>query len=111
MTKTLNRARNFNVTQRLGEITAPALIVVGNADLLADIRHANRMAKGLPNSMLLVVRGAGHMALFEKPEIVNRAIDDFLGRIYPDHTGRSAPGRSGGKPPAKKPAKAKAARA
>jgi pimeloyl-ACP methyl ester carboxylesterase len=83
MVKTLNKARHFNVTRRLGEISVPALIVVGNADLLADLRHANRLARGLPNSMLLVVRGAGHMALFEKPEIVNRAIEDFLARTYP----------------------------
>lgn len=83
MTRTLNRARNFNVTSRLGEISAPALIVVGNADLLADVRHANRLAKGLPNSVMLTVRGAGHMAIFEKPEIVNHAIKDFLDRTYP----------------------------
>jgi 3-oxoadipate enol-lactonase len=94
MTLTLNKARNFNVTPRLGEISAPALIVVGNADLLADVRHANRMAKGLPNSIMLVVRGAGHMTLFEKPEIVNEAMADFLARSWP---------------PAKKPAKKKAA--
>lgn len=39
MTLTLNKARNFNVTPRLGEISAPALIVVGDADLLADVRR------------------------------------------------------------------------
>jgi pimeloyl-ACP methyl ester carboxylesterase len=101
MTLTLNQARNFNVTPRLGEISAPALIVVGNADLLADVRHANRMAKGLPNSILLVVRGAGHMTLFEKPDIVNEAMADFLGRAWP-------PGKAAAKKPrakAKKPAK------
>lgn len=83
MARTLNRARNFNCTPRLGEITAPALIVVGNADVLADVRHANRMARGLPNSVMLVVKGAGHMALFEKPEVVNDEMQDFLSRVYP----------------------------
>jgi pimeloyl-ACP methyl ester carboxylesterase len=102
MTKTLNRARNFNVTSRLGEINVPALIVVGNADLLADMRHANRLAEGLPNSMLLVVRGAGHMAIFEKPEIVNHAMEDFLARVYP-------PKPKVAKKPAKKKARKKAA--
>lgn len=91
MTMTLNRARNFNCTERLGEITAPALILVGNADLLADMRHANAMAKGLPDSVMLVVRGAGHMALFEKPEIVNDAMHDFLGRVYPPARAQKAP--------------------
>jgi 3-oxoadipate enol-lactonase len=83
LTRTLNKARNFNVTARLGEISAPAIIIVGNADLLADVRHAKRLADGLPNSMMLTVKGAGHMALFEKPKIVNDAIADFLARVYP----------------------------
>ena len=100
MTLTLNKARNFNVTPRLGEISEPALIIVGNADLLADVRHANRMAKGLPNSILLVVRGAGHMTLFEKPEIVNEAMADFLARSWPPAKKKAA----------KKPAKKKAAK-
>jgi 3-oxoadipate enol-lactonase len=104
MVKTLNKARNFNATPRLGEISVPALIIVGNADLLADLRHANRLANGLPNSMMLVVRGAGHMALFEKPEIVNRAIEDFLERNYPP---RKAAAK---KPKSKAAAKKKAAR-
>jgi pimeloyl-ACP methyl ester carboxylesterase len=99
LTRTLNKARNFNVTARLGEISAPAIIIVGNADLLADVRHARMLAKGLPNSMMLMVRGAGHMALFEKPQIVNDAIADFLARVCPP------------KPKAaKKPAKKKAAK-
>lgn len=80
MVRTLDRARRFDVTSRLGEITAPTLIIVGTGDLLADVRHARRMARGLPNSTMLTVRGAGHMALFEKPEVVNRAISDFLDR-------------------------------
>lgn len=105
MTRTLNKARNFNSTPRLGEITVPVLIVVGNTDLLADIRHANRMAKGLPNSVLLIVRGAGHMALFEKPEIVNRAIEDFLARAYPP----PPKAKAARKPAKKKPAAKKKA--
>lgn len=83
MVKTLNSVRRFNATGRLGEIKQPALIVVGTADLLADVRHAKVMAKGLPNSTLKIVKGAGHVALFEKPEVVNKAMEDFLNRVYP----------------------------
>lgn len=81
--KSLNSFRKFNVTDRLGEIDTPTLIVVGKEDLLADVRHARKMARGIPNSTMKVVRGAGHMALFEKPEVVNRAMEDFLNRVYP----------------------------
>lgn len=85
LVKTLNSVRKFNVTDRLGEVEEPALIVVGTGDVLADVRHARTMARGLPNSTLKVVRGAGHMALFEKPKVVNKAIADFLDRAYPPH--------------------------
>jgi pimeloyl-ACP methyl ester carboxylesterase len=82
MVRTMKGIRDFDASGRLGEIEAPVLIVVGDADMLADVRHARLMARNLPNSTMRVVRGAGHMALFEKPEVVNRAIADFLNRYY-----------------------------
>jgi 3-oxoadipate enol-lactonase len=90
MVKTLNSVRNFNATDRLPEIDVPALIVVGEADLLADIRHARRMHKGIKDSILKLVRGAGHMALFERPEVVNEAMDEFLSDVYPPAKKRRA---------------------
>lgn len=90
MVRTLDSLRRFDVSDRLAEITRPALIIVGTADMLADIRHAKTMARGLPNSTMKVVRGAGHMALFEKPDVVNDAIEVFLDRAYP-----ASPGRKG----------------
>ena len=83
MVKTLDSLRKFDVSDRLAGITQPALIIVGTADMLADVRHAKRMARGLPNSTMKVVHGAGHMALFEKPGVVNDAIEVFLDRVYP----------------------------
>lgn len=83
MVRTLYQVRVFDATGKLGSITQPTLIVVGTADLLADIRHARKMARDIPNSTLKIVHGAGHMALFEKPEVVNRAMEDFLNRAYP----------------------------
>ena len=83
LVKVLDSLGKFNVADRLGEITQPALIIAGKADALADVRHSRVMAMGIPDSTLEVIKGAGHMALFEKPEPVNRAIQDFLNRVYP----------------------------
>lgn len=83
MVKTLDSVRNFNATDRLCDIKQPALVIVGAADLLADVRHAKVLARGIPNSTLKVVHWAGHMALFEEPEVVNKAMEDFLNRVYP----------------------------
>jgi 3-oxoadipate enol-lactonase len=83
LTATLNSARKYDVIDRLPGIEKPALIVVGTFDVLADLRHARKMAKKLPDSVMKIVPRAGHMALFERPEVVNTAIEDFLRRTYP----------------------------
>jgi pimeloyl-ACP methyl ester carboxylesterase len=110
MARTLNNARRYNVTGRLGEIRVPSMIVVGTGDLLADVRHAKVLARGLENSTITVVHGAGHMALFEKPDVVNEAIEVFLNRTYPPKPAARKPAKkaAAGKP-AKKPAGKKAA--
>ncbi|MDD5747879.1 MAG: alpha/beta hydrolase [Actinomycetota bacterium] len=83
LVETLDSLRRFDVRRKLSKIKKPALVVVGDLDMLADVRQAMKMAKEIPDAMLKIVRGAGHMALFEKPEIVNEAISDFLERVYP----------------------------
>ena len=60
--------------------------------------------------VLLVVRGAGHMALFEKPEIVNNAMEDFLARVYPPKP-KPKKAKAAKKPAKKKPAAKKASKA
>jgi 2-succinyl-6-hydroxy-2,4-cyclohexadiene-1-carboxylate synthase len=54
---------------RLGELTIPVTLVVGERD--AKFREiAERMAERLPTARLAVVPGAGHAAHLEQPEAV-----------------------------------------
>ncbi len=94
MVKTIDSFRRFDVTGRLGEIDAPTLVVVGAADMLADLRHARRMTNGITGSQMVVIGHAGHMALIEKPDEVNSAMAAFLERIRPlRETGQEAAAR------------------
>ena len=63
---------------RLGEIGAPALVVVGSEDL--DDMHAmsGRIAAELPDARLVTIEGAGHLPSLERPEELNRLLLDFL---------------------------------
>jgi 2-succinyl-6-hydroxy-2,4-cyclohexadiene-1-carboxylate synthase len=55
--------------ERLGELTVPVTLVVGERD--AKFREiAERMAERLPAARLVVVPGAGHAAHLEQPEAV-----------------------------------------
>ena len=59
------------------EITAPALVMVGDDDMI-DIRHTAALFEALPNGQLAVVPGTSHALPLEKPAETARLILDFL---------------------------------
>ena len=70
-----------DMTEALGSIAVPTLIVVGDADAITPPDVAQSMQKKLPDAEMVVIQGAGHMSPLEQPAQVNRAIRNFLGRI------------------------------
>jgi pimeloyl-ACP methyl ester carboxylesterase len=58
------------------------LIAVGDKDLLTPEEHSRRMAELLPGAELLVLAGAGHLAMMERPALVNLRLRAFLHRAY-----------------------------
>jgi len=48
----------------LGNLTAPVLVISGDADGRTPIEDARRVASSLPNAQLLVAHGAGHSVLY-----------------------------------------------
>jgi pimeloyl-ACP methyl ester carboxylesterase len=50
------------------------LVLSGDADRMTAFSHAERIAIELPGAELVRVRGAGHMVMFEEPQLV----DDHL---------------------------------
>jgi pimeloyl-ACP methyl ester carboxylesterase len=68
-----------DITDRLGEITAPALVVHGTADASIGMDRAEVLAAGLPGCPgVVVIEGGTHSANMTHPGPVNRAILDFL---------------------------------
>ncbi|WP_207946690.1 3-oxoadipate enol-lactonase [Actinomadura sp. 7K507] len=73
----------FDATGRLGEITAPTLVIAGAQDAPTPPEgHADRLAAGIPDASLTVVEGAGHLANAERPEPVTDAITAHLHRTW-----------------------------
>jgi 3-oxoadipate enol-lactonase len=62
---------------RLSEIAAPTLVIVGELDLPDFVSIAGTLARGIPGARKLVIPGVGHMANMEAPATVNRAITEF----------------------------------
>jgi pimeloyl-ACP methyl ester carboxylesterase len=68
----------FDVRDRLHEVQAPALVLVGDRDELTPPFLAERLAAGLPNAELVILRGAGHLPMVEQPRQVADAVQRFL---------------------------------
>ncbi|HET6818538.1 MAG TPA: alpha/beta hydrolase [Mycobacteriales bacterium] len=67
-----------------------ALVLCGEKDLLTPPHNSQVMADALPDAELLLVPGAGHMVILERPAVVNAALTRLLGRA----TSRAASVRS-----------------
>ncbi|MFM1752095.1 MAG: hypothetical protein RL119_1057 [Actinomycetota bacterium] len=72
-----------DVTSRLGEISAPALIIHGTADAAIPVAKAETLKSGLAGpASLVTVDGAPHAANLTHPAPVNAAIKKFLADLH-----------------------------
>jgi pimeloyl-ACP methyl ester carboxylesterase len=69
------------ITQaRLATLKVPAQVISGDADLSTPPSIARMLAAAIPGSELVVVPESGHSVYWERPDIFNQAILDFIGR-------------------------------
>jgi 3-oxoadipate enol-lactonase len=67
-------------SQRLSEVNAPTLIVVGNVDAADVHRHCDAIKTGIRDSERFMVKDAGHLIQLEKPDEVVKKVEDFAQR-------------------------------
>jgi len=65
-------------TPLLSTIHCPALILVGDEDLVTPKAAADEMHHGIAGSQLAVISGAGHLSNLERPDAFNDALARFL---------------------------------
>ena len=58
------------------------LVICGEEDKLTPPEHSAEICRILPDASFVAVPGAGHVALLERPDIVNAALLEFLEQIY-----------------------------
>ena len=52
----------------------PVTVICGDADRQTPLARSMAIVEALPDAELVVIEGAGHMAIMERPEIVNDAL-------------------------------------
>lgn len=73
--------RDWTVPERLGEITAPTRVLVGERELPGFRGFADEAAAGIPGATLEVVPDGGHLLPLEAPDTVARMIVDLCRRM------------------------------
>jgi pimeloyl-ACP methyl ester carboxylesterase len=76
--------RREDISDRMAEITVPAIVIHGEEDVSIEMHKARAMADGLAGEVEFVtVPGAGHSSTIERPAEVTAAVDGFLQRTWP----------------------------
>jgi proline iminopeptidase len=70
--------KGWTVMDRLGEITAPTLVMAGRDDFQFPPEHQAALAAGIAGARLEIIERAGHNAPSERPAEVIQAIRDFM---------------------------------
>ncbi len=71
----------FDVMQRLGEISMPTIILCGTEDILTPMKYSEFLRDHIPSARLITIPGAGHMVMLERPEVVAHALAEFADSI------------------------------
>jgi len=66
--------------RRLGEIAHPTLIVWGEEDRVFPLAVGEELQRTIKGSSLVRIPNAGHIPQWERPDLANRAMIDFLRR-------------------------------
>ena len=67
-----------SAAERLAEIAAPTLVVVGTEDVSDILAMSAHLALEIPGARLERIDGAGHLPSLERPDELNRLLVDFL---------------------------------
>jgi proline iminopeptidase len=74
----LSEGGGWDVTNRLGDIRAPTLVMCGRADSQCPLAHSEAIANGIPAASLVIFEKSGHFNYWEEPEKFARTVADFV---------------------------------
>jgi pimeloyl-ACP methyl ester carboxylesterase len=69
---------NFDIMERLSEISVPTLVLCGVEDQMTPVKYSQYLHRHISHSQIVLIEGAGHMVMLEKPMEIARAIGGFL---------------------------------
>jgi pimeloyl-ACP methyl ester carboxylesterase len=72
----------MDLRNALPRVKVPALVIVGEHDRVTTPASAVELTGALPDARLIVLNGAGHMPMLERPVELDREIRTFSRRVF-----------------------------
>ena len=67
---------------RLGEVTAPTLLIYGEEDFYTPIESGRRIEQGIDGARMFTIPHTGHLSVVERPKKVAALVEEFVSRGY-----------------------------
>lgn len=68
----------FDITEKIVNISIPTLVVSGTADKLTPVKYGEYLCNHIPGAKLSIIEDGGHMMALEKPDDFMASITSFL---------------------------------
>jgi pimeloyl-ACP methyl ester carboxylesterase len=72
----------FDIMDKIQEIKLPTLLIVGTQDVNTPVKYSQYLQSKIAGSKLVVIEGATHNSMIDKPDEVTRAISEFIKTIF-----------------------------
>jgi proline-specific peptidase len=72
--------KDFDLTDRLGEIAVPTLVTGGRFDEV-PAKHSEDVARRIPNAEVVIFESSSHMPFYEEREEYMRVLNSFFERV------------------------------
>lgn len=69
-----NSSEGYDVSDRLGEVECPTLIVNATDDVLIPLVEQTRLHEGIKNSEMVIIPKCGHASMYEKPMLFSSLV-------------------------------------
>ncbi|MEM7468848.1 MAG: alpha/beta hydrolase, partial [Pseudomonadota bacterium] len=71
----------WNISDSLGEIINPTLVIAGRQDEVTTVAHNQQLAENIPNAEIKIFDHVAHFCQLEDPALFNAQLGEFIQRV------------------------------
>lgn len=78
-------SRSRDLSERLGELNMPVLVLTGDDDQIVPTENSLQLAKAIPAAQIVVFENCGHLPQEECPRAFLQAVEPFISQLSIQH--------------------------